>query len=45
MGLDADWLNSAVGMFTPQHERDEGFEAAGTYPNAAIAARLGELLA
>ena len=27
MELEADWLNNAVGMFTPLEERDEWFEA------------------
>ena len=45
MGLDADWLNDAVGMFTPLHERDEWFEAAGTYPARSQAPGLRVLVA
>ena len=32
MDLPADWLNNAVGMFTPLHEDDALFEFAGDYP-------------
>ncbi|MEN3792622.1 hypothetical protein [Fulvimarina sp. MAC3] len=32
MGLQADWLNNAVGMFTPLEEPDEFFEFSGNYP-------------
>lgn len=32
MGLSPDWLNDAVGMFTPLEEDDDLFEACGTYP-------------
>ena len=31
-GLEADWLNDAVGMFTPLVERDGLFEVSGEYP-------------
>lgn len=30
--LAPDWLNDAVGMFTPLEERDDFFAVAGTYP-------------
>lgn len=33
MSLPADWLNNAVGMFTPLHEREAMFEFAGQYPS------------
>ncbi|MCQ0989072.1 hypothetical protein [Jiella marina] len=33
MGLDENWLNNAVGMYTPLHETDDLFEAAGNYPS------------
>lgn len=32
MGLQDDWLNNAVGMFTPLEEPDELFEFSGNYP-------------
>lgn len=32
MNLAPDWLNDAVGMFTPLHEDASLFEACGTYP-------------
>lgn len=32
MDLPGDWLNNAVGMFTPLHEDDALFEFAGEYP-------------
>ena len=32
LGLDPDWLNNAVGMFTPSAEDDTLFELAGHYP-------------
>lgn len=32
MDLPADWLNNAVGMFTPLYEDDALFEFAGEYP-------------
>lgn len=32
MGLPADWLNDAVGMFTPLDEPDALFDVAGSYP-------------
>ena len=32
MGLSPDWLNDAVGMFTPLDEPDELFELSGSYP-------------
>ena len=32
LSLDADWLNDAVGMFTPLEEDDSLFELSGTYP-------------
>lgn len=35
MDLDADWLNNAVGAFTPLDEDDAWFEVAGDYPSAA----------
>lgn len=34
MGLAPDWLNDAVGMFTPLHEDDTLFALSGTYPAA-----------
>ena len=34
MGLSPDWLNNAVGMFTPLDESDGLFEMSGTYPDA-----------
>lgn len=34
MGLPADWLNDAVGLFTPLVEDEALFLAAGTYPAA-----------
>ena len=34
MGLPPDWLNNAVGMFTPLDESDSLFEMSGTYPDA-----------
>ena len=45
LALDADWLNDAVGMFTPLQERDEWFEAAGTYPATSQAPGLRVLVA
>ena len=36
MGLPPDWLNNAVGMFTPLHESDGLFEMSGTYPDAGL---------
>ncbi len=36
MGLPPDWLNNAVGMFTPLHESDSLFEMSGTYPDAGL---------
>lgn len=35
MELDADWLNNAVGAFTPLDENDAWFEVAGEYPDAS----------
>ena len=32
LGLAPDWLNDAVGMFTPLDEPDALFELSGTYP-------------
>ena len=32
MGFDPDWLNDAVGMFTPLDEPEALFEVSGTYP-------------
>ncbi|MBB2962362.1 hypothetical protein [Methylobacterium sp. R2-1] len=32
LGLQPDWLNNAVGMFTPLEEDDAWFTAAGLYP-------------
>jgi hypothetical protein len=32
MNLAPDWLNDAVGMFTPLQEDDSLFQACGTYP-------------
>ncbi|EAU43222.1 hypothetical protein FP2506_10271 [Fulvimarina pelagi HTCC2506] len=32
MGLQPDWLNDAVGMFTPLEEPDDLFEFSGNYP-------------
>ena len=32
LGLAIDWLNDAVGMFTPLDEPDDLFTLAGTYP-------------
>lgn len=32
MGLEADWLNDAVGMFTPLEEDETLFAVSGTYP-------------
>jgi hypothetical protein len=32
MNLDPDWLNNAVGMYTPLEEDDTLFAASGTYP-------------
>ena len=32
MGLSPDWLNDAVGMFTPLDEPDDLFELSGSYP-------------
>ncbi len=32
MGLPGDWLNDAVGMFTPLNEPDALFRVSGTYP-------------
>ena len=32
MGLSPDWLNDAVGMFTPLEEPEILFEVSGTYP-------------
>lgn len=32
MGLDDDWLNNAVGAFTPLDEDDGWFEVSGDYP-------------
>lgn len=34
MGFEPDWLNDAVGMFTPLDEDDTLFALAGTYPTA-----------
>ena len=36
MGLPSDWLNNAVGMFTPLHESDSLFEMSGIYPDAGL---------
>ena len=36
MGLPPDWLNNAVGMFTPLDESDRLFELSGTYPAAGL---------
>ena len=33
MGLDPDWLNNAVGMFTPLDEPESLFDVSGTYPS------------
>ncbi|MBE7247754.1 MAG: hypothetical protein INR63_22645 [Actinomycetospora chiangmaiensis] len=32
LGLEPDWLNDAVGMFTPLHEDETLFALSGTYP-------------
>lgn len=32
LGLERDWLNDAVGMFTPPQEDDDLFSVAGSYP-------------
>lgn len=32
LGLEEDWLNNAVGMFTPIHESEDLFDVAGNYP-------------
>lgn len=40
MDLPADWLNNAVGMFTPLHEDDALFESAGEYPQERPALRV-----
>ena len=50
MDLPADWLNNAVGMFTPLHEDATLFEFAGEYPRSepglrVLAARPTYLLA
>ncbi len=34
MGLPPDWLNNAVGMFTPLQEEDGLFALSGTYPGS-----------
>jgi len=36
MGLERDWLNNAVGMFTPLDEGDALFDVAGSYPTEGI---------
>ncbi len=36
IGLPPDWLNNAVGMFTPLDESDSLFEMSGTYPGAGV---------
>lgn len=33
MGLEPDWLNNAVGAYTPLDEDDALFEASGSYPS------------
>lgn len=33
MGLEPDWLNNAVGAYTPLDEDDALFDAAGSYPS------------
>lgn len=33
MGLEDDWMNDAVGMFTPLQEPEELFAVAGLYPS------------
>ncbi|TXM64108.1 hypothetical protein [Methylobacterium sp. WL120] len=33
MDLDSDWLNNAVGMFTPLDEPESLFEVSGVYPS------------
>lgn len=35
MDLDPDWLNDAVGAFTPLDEDDAWFDVSGDYPDAA----------
>lgn len=35
MGLDADWLNNAVGAYTPLDEDDTLFDIAGNYPSGS----------
>ena len=40
MDLSADWLNNAVGMFTPLHEDDALFEFAGDYPRDRFGLRV-----
>ncbi|SMC95838.1 hypothetical protein SAMN06297251_11480 [Fulvimarina manganoxydans] len=32
MGLEGDWLNNAVGMYTPLGENDDLFDVMGNYP-------------
>jgi hypothetical protein len=34
LGLSHDWLNNAVGMFTPLNESETLFEASGVYPGS-----------
>ena len=34
MGLDDDWLNNAVGMYTPPRKSDDLFSVSGNYPTA-----------
>lgn len=33
LGLEVDWLNNAVGMFTPIDECEDLFDVAGNYPS------------
>ena len=33
LGLPSDWLNNAVGMFTPLEEDSAWFDVSGTYPS------------
>jgi hypothetical protein len=35
MGFEPDWLNDAVGMFTPLDEDESLFALAGTYPTGS----------
>jgi hypothetical protein len=36
MNLDPDWLNDAVGMFTPLEEDETLFALSGTYPTGGV---------